>query len=196
MVTTPRMVSPMSTIEAADVAWDLEPLVGGEGAAGVDRLLAEGQERADAFAARYAGKVAETAGTRTLFREPRHRYTEALFEALPERAAGTGEKLYSIPGLPPDLVSPPPACRFAPRCRFAIDRCRTEVPQLEPTPVTPLEFTEPAPEPEPAAELGLELEPAQATLERRRAELDALTRQDPRRTAELLRALIDDRQDA
>ncbi|GAA3751511.1 ABC transporter ATP-binding protein [Microbacterium kribbense] len=90
--------------------------------------------RADRVVVMYAGKVAETAGTHTLFHAPRHRYTEALFEALPERAAGTGERLYSIPGLPPDLVDPPPACRFAPRCRFAIDRCRGEVPQLEDVP--------------------------------------------------------------
>ncbi|MGB4135263.1 MAG: ABC transporter ATP-binding protein, partial [Microbacterium sp.] len=88
--------------------------------------------RADRVVVMYAGKVAETAETQTLFAHPRHRYTEALFEALPERAAGTGERLYSIPGIPPDLLDPPRACPFAPRCRFAIDRCRTEAPPLEP----------------------------------------------------------------
>jgi peptide/nickel transport system ATP-binding protein len=88
--------------------------------------------RADRVVVMYAGKVAEVAETQTLFAEPRHRYTEALFEALPERAAGTGEKLYSIPGLPPDLIDPPHACPFAPRCRFATDLCRTEMPELEP----------------------------------------------------------------
>ncbi|GAB3795348.1 ABC transporter ATP-binding protein [Humibacter antri] len=87
--------------------------------------------RADRVVVMYAGKVAEAAGTRTLFREPRHRYTEALFESLPERAAGADARLYSIPGLPPDLVDPPPACRFAPRCRFATDQCRTKVPQFD-----------------------------------------------------------------
>ncbi|UUT34442.1 ABC transporter ATP-binding protein [Microbacterium elymi] len=55
--------------------------------------------RADRVVVMYAGKVAETAETQTLFTQPRHRYTEALFEALPERAAGSGERLYSIPGL-------------------------------------------------------------------------------------------------
>ncbi len=90
--------------------------------------------RADRVSVMYAGKIAEMASTTTLFAWPRHRYTEALFEALPERAAGTGMELYSIPGLPPDLVSPPPACRFAPRCRFAIDRCRTIVPDMEAVP--------------------------------------------------------------
>ncbi len=52
----------MSTVEAADVAWDLEPLVHGQGPEGVDALLDEGQRRADAFAERYAGKVAELDG--------------------------------------------------------------------------------------------------------------------------------------
>jgi peptide/nickel transport system ATP-binding protein len=85
----------------------------------------------DKVAVMYAGRVVEYASTTTLFAHPKHRYTEALFEALPERAAGTGERLYSIPGLPPDLTSPPPGCRFAPRCRFATDECRTVLPQFE-----------------------------------------------------------------
>ncbi|WP_218063208.1 ABC transporter ATP-binding protein [Arthrobacter sp. SDTb3-6] len=83
---------------------------------------------ADRVVVMYAGKVAEMADVHTLFAAPKHRYTDALFEALPERAAGTGERLYSIPGLPPDLTEPPPACRFAPRCRFAVESCRTLVP--------------------------------------------------------------------
>ena len=89
---------------------------------------------ADRVVVMYAGKVAEMADVHTLFAAPKHRYTDALFEALPERVAGTGERLYSIPGLPPDLVEPPPACRFAPRCRFAVDACRAQVP-----PVTTIE---------------------------------------------------------
>jgi peptide/nickel transport system ATP-binding protein len=90
--------------------------------------------RADRVAVMYAGQIAESASTETLFASPKHRYTEALFAALPERAAGTEERLYSIPGLPPDLVDPPPACRFAARCRFAIDVCRAEVPRMEAVP--------------------------------------------------------------
>jgi peptide/nickel transport system ATP-binding protein len=64
------------------------------------------------------------------WRNPRHPYTEVLFQALPEKAAETREKLYSIPGAPPDLVHPPAGCRFAPRCRYAADRCREEEPPL------------------------------------------------------------------
>jgi peptide/nickel transport system ATP-binding protein len=86
---------------------------------------------ADKVAVMYGGKIVETAATLSLFEHPRHRYTDALFEALPERAAGTGERLYSIPGLPPDLTSPPPGCRFAPRCRFATEECRTTPPPLD-----------------------------------------------------------------
>jgi peptide/nickel transport system ATP-binding protein len=86
--------------------------------------------RADRVVVMYAGKIAETTNTSTLFANPRHPYTEALFHALPEKAAATRERLLSIPGLPPDLTSPPPGCRFAPRCRYATDRCRAELPVL------------------------------------------------------------------
>jgi peptide/nickel transport system ATP-binding protein len=88
---------------------------------------------ADRVAVMYAGRIVETASARELFARPRHRYTEALFGALPDRVAGTGERLYSIPGLPPDLTAAPPGCRFAPRCGHAVDRCRTEVPELDGT---------------------------------------------------------------
>ncbi|HEY5356343.1 MAG TPA: ABC transporter ATP-binding protein [Streptosporangiaceae bacterium] len=86
--------------------------------------------RTDRVAVMYAGKIAETTDTATLFGNPRHPYTEALFQALPDKAAESKERLYSIPGLPPDLVQPPHGCRFAPRCRYAQDRCRAEDPPL------------------------------------------------------------------
>ena len=86
--------------------------------------------RADRVAVMYAGRVVETTDTAALFENPRHPYTEALFHALPEKSAETRERLYSIPGAPPDLVTPPPGCRFAPRCRYATDRCRAEDPAL------------------------------------------------------------------
>jgi len=86
--------------------------------------------RADRVAVMYAGKVVETTDTTALYANPRHPYTEALFHALPEKSAETRERLYSIPGAPPDLVNPPAGCRFAPRCRYATDRCRTEPPVL------------------------------------------------------------------
>jgi peptide/nickel transport system ATP-binding protein len=86
--------------------------------------------RADRVAVMYAGKVVETTETSALYANPRHPYTEALFHALPEKSAETRERLYSIPGAPPDLVNPPQGCRFAPRCRYATDKCRAESPVL------------------------------------------------------------------
>ena len=91
---------------------------------------------ADRVAVMYAGRIVETAPTTTLFANPRHPYTEALFDALPERAAaaaaaGTGSgRLYNIPGQPPDLTDPPRGCKFAARCRYAQDSCRETEPLL------------------------------------------------------------------
>ncbi|HEX6443634.1 MAG TPA: ABC transporter ATP-binding protein [Streptosporangiales bacterium] len=87
--------------------------------------------RADRVAVMYAGRVVETTDTEALFGNARHPYTEALFTGLPENAAETGRKLYSIPGLPPDLTNPPAGCRFAPRCTYATDECRSTDPQLQ-----------------------------------------------------------------
>ena len=86
--------------------------------------------RANRVAVMYAGKIVETTDTATMFANPRHPYTEALFHALPDKAAETRERLYSIPGAPPDLMRPPRGCRFAPRCRYAGDRCRAEEPAI------------------------------------------------------------------
>jgi peptide/nickel transport system ATP-binding protein len=86
--------------------------------------------RADRVAVMYAGKIVEEAETRTLFKGMRHRYTEALVEAIPRLDQDAATGLYSIPGLPPDLTAPPPACRFAARCRFDTAVCHAEEPVL------------------------------------------------------------------
>jgi peptide/nickel transport system ATP-binding protein len=88
--------------------------------------------RTDRVAVMYAGRIVETATTEVLFKSPRHPYTEALFEALPEKAAdgSTIKRLYNIPGQPPDLTAPPRGCKFAPRCRYAQDSCRASEPEL------------------------------------------------------------------
>jgi peptide/nickel transport system ATP-binding protein len=86
--------------------------------------------RADRVAVMYAGKIVEEAETRTLFKRMRHRYTEALVDAIPRLDQETSKELYSIPGLPPDLSRPPTACRFAPRCRFDTEMCHVDEPQL------------------------------------------------------------------
>ncbi|WP_194906801.1 ABC transporter ATP-binding protein [Catenulispora rubra] len=84
--------------------------------------------RADRVNVMYAGRIVETTTTERLYSNPRHPYTEALFDSLPERGADSGTRLYSIPGMPPDLTKPPAACRFAARCRYAQDDCRAQDP--------------------------------------------------------------------
>ena len=86
--------------------------------------------RADRVIVMYAGKKVEAADTVALFRNVRHPYTEALLASIPKPDQDKTQPLYSIPGLPPDLRRPPLACRFAPRCAFATDRCRAEDPPL------------------------------------------------------------------
>ena len=91
-------------------------------------------EVAEEIIVMYAGQVVERAPTQELFDNPEHPYTEALLSALPQlEGDGIREgRLTAIPGRPPDLVSPPPACRFGPRCRYADlnDSCTREEPQL------------------------------------------------------------------
>ncbi len=77
----------------------------------------------------YAGQVAETGPTRTVFDHPRHPYSIGLLEAFPS-IRGERVHLTGIPGSPPDLGSPPDGCLFHPRCPVASDRCRTTQPEL------------------------------------------------------------------
>jgi len=86
--------------------------------------------RADRVVVMYAARKVETAETVDLFKNVRHPYTEALLASIPQLDQDKTQELYSIPGLPPDLRRPPVFCRFAPRCAFATDRCRTEDPLL------------------------------------------------------------------
>jgi oligopeptide/dipeptide ABC transporter ATP-binding protein len=91
-------------------------------------------EAADDVVVMYAGQVVEQAATLELFDHPEHPYTEALLGALPtlEGEGGRDSRLASIPGRPPDLLNPPPACRFAPRCPHVNlgDYCTVEPPEL------------------------------------------------------------------
>jgi oligopeptide transport system ATP-binding protein len=77
----------------------------------------------------YAGRIVETADTRTLFYRPRHPYTRALQRSIPALQP-KGAELYTIPGMPPDLSRPLPGCPFAPRCEFVREKCVARRPEL------------------------------------------------------------------
>ena len=86
--------------------------------------------RTDEIAVMYAGKIVEKAPTRVLYRDMKMPYTEALMESIPQLQHASHTRLTAIPGRPPDLVKPPPGCRFAPRCRYTQERCWTDEPPL------------------------------------------------------------------
>jgi oligopeptide/dipeptide ABC transporter ATP-binding protein len=84
--------------------------------------LAVVAQTCQSLAVMYAGQVVECGTVHDVFHQPRHPYTLGLLRSVPD-ADDVRESLDSIPGSPPDLVSPPPGCRFAPRCGFAEDDC-------------------------------------------------------------------------
>ncbi len=75
----------------------------------------------------YAGRLAELARSNEIFKRPRHPYTAALMSAFPS-ILGPKMRLSGLGGEPPDLLYPPPGCRFHPRCPYASDICRVEAP--------------------------------------------------------------------
>jgi oligopeptide/dipeptide ABC transporter ATP-binding protein len=86
---------------------------------------------ADRVNVMYAGKIVERGTAREIYANPRHPYTLGLLRSVPRLDEPKKEKLAPIQGQPPDLTRLPPGCSFAPRCAFAIERCRVEVPPLE-----------------------------------------------------------------
>ncbi|MGA8542768.1 MAG: ABC transporter ATP-binding protein [Thermoplasmata archaeon] len=85
---------------------------------------------ADRVAVMYLGRIVELGSVRGVLEKPIHPYTKALLAAVPVADARRRRTLFRIGGDVPSLVDPPPGCRFAPRCPFVIDRCRTEYPAL------------------------------------------------------------------
>jgi oligopeptide/dipeptide ABC transporter ATP-binding protein len=79
----------------------------------------------------YAGMVAEVAETHSLFKKPKHPYTEALLQAVPR--IDQHKELKIIPGNIPDLINPPPGCRFHPRCPYSKEICSEQIPPIEVT---------------------------------------------------------------
>ncbi|MFO1414343.1 MAG: ABC transporter ATP-binding protein [Burkholderiales bacterium] len=84
---------------------------------------------ADRVGVMYLGRIVELAPTRELFTAPRHPYTRMLLDAVPDLEM-TGEGRIAVAGEVPNPLDPPPGCAFHPRCPFANDRCRKELPVL------------------------------------------------------------------
>ena len=89
-------------------------------------MIAETCER---IAIMYAGKIVEMGDIVKVYKDPLHPYTQRLINAFPS-IIGPKKELATISGFPPDLLSPPPGCRFHPRCPYAKDKCRKEEPPL------------------------------------------------------------------
>ncbi|HHS98258.1 MAG TPA: ABC transporter ATP-binding protein [Chloroflexi bacterium] len=85
---------------------------------------------ADRVAVMYAAKLVELADVEPLFAEPLHPYTQALLASVPNIRL-EGDTLKIMRGSPPDLIEPPPGCRFHPRCPHAFERCSQEEPPLK-----------------------------------------------------------------
>jgi peptide/nickel transport system ATP-binding protein len=85
-------------------------------------------ETCEKVAIMYAGNLAEYGDVLTIFKDPSHPYTRDLIEAFPSITSKKHD-MVSIPGSPPDLLTPPPGCRFHPRCRYAMDVCKKRTPE-------------------------------------------------------------------
>ena len=86
-------------------------------------------ETCDRVGVMYAGNLCEVADVKDIFENPLHPYTRALLEAVPKFS--DEKELKSIEGNVPNLVTPPPGCRFHPRCRHAMDVCRETFPEMK-----------------------------------------------------------------
>ena len=78
----------------------------------------------------YLGQVVEEADVNSIFDHPQHPYTQGLIRSIPQIDGDKGERLYQIDGMVPLLNQIPEGCRFAPRCPYATDKCRKEMPEL------------------------------------------------------------------
>jgi oligopeptide/dipeptide ABC transporter ATP-binding protein len=96
----------------------------------VSHNLAVVEQLCEQTAVLYLGRIVEYGPTGELLARPAHPYTVALRSAVPEIDLAARRSRVVLPGTVPDPASPPPGCPFHPRCPFAIDRCRLEVPLL------------------------------------------------------------------
>jgi peptide/nickel transport system ATP-binding protein len=85
----------------------------------------------DRVAVMYVGRIVEMAPTAPLFATPKHPYTEALMSAVPKPDPRLRSQRIVLEGEVADPANPPSGCYFHPRCRYAVESCRTETPQLQ-----------------------------------------------------------------
>ena len=97
----------------------------------ISHNLAVVRQVSDRIGVMYLGRLAELAPAETLFRKPRHPYTRALMEAIPDLDM-TGRERIPVGGEVPSPITPPSGCAFHPRCPLANDRCKRERPEMKP----------------------------------------------------------------
>ena len=85
---------------------------------------------ADRVNVMYAGRIVEKASAADLYAHPKHPYTVGLLASVPRLDEAVKKKLVPILGQPPDLAHLPPGCSFAPRCAWAVEKCREQTPEL------------------------------------------------------------------
>jgi oligopeptide transport system ATP-binding protein len=84
----------------------------------------------DTICVMYAGRIVERGRTEEIFESPRHPYTQGLIRSVPRLDQETKERLYSIPGQPPNVIDLPDCCPFYPRCERAMDICKKKYPPV------------------------------------------------------------------
>ncbi len=87
-------------------------------------------EMAHDVAVMYAGLIIESADVMQIFEHPLHPYTQGLLNSIP-KLGGDTQRLITIDGVVPDPMHLPPGCRFEPRCKYAVERCKHEIPEPE-----------------------------------------------------------------
>ena len=126
---------PVSALDVSIQSQILNLLIDLQGEFGLSYLfiahdLAVVKHISDRVAIMYLGKVVEQADSETIYREPRHPYTDSLISAIPVPDPHRRVERLLITGDVPSPIDPPPGCHFHPRCPRVMDRCRTALPQL------------------------------------------------------------------